>query len=170
VARASLNSGRLTDIVAEQHAVRTIIWVDPGKSTGWALWNTLGTFASGQDDAFSVECELHSITSSAANRLAIGWEQYLITGNRVKHDDSALLVIGYLEWVTRYYSCQVLKPMPSSARNLGQDGGKLEILGWRVPGRKDANAAAAHLLAYLLREGLLPPETLQRLVSEGLDG
>jgi hypothetical protein len=170
VARASLNGGRLADIVTEQRAVRTIIWVDPGKSTGWALWNTLGTFISGQDDAFNVECELHTVVSTAAHRLEIGWEQYLITGGRVKHDDGALLVIGYLEWITRYFNCAVLKPMPSSARNLGRDGSKLEILGWHVPGRRDANAAAAHLLAFLLREGLLPQETLHRLVSEGLDG
>jgi len=170
MARASLNHDVLYRLIDAGSADHVIVWVDPGESTGWAVWTGDGTFVSGQDDAYHVESQIYRSLMAHAPRLEIGWEQYLITGSRVKHDGSALRVIGFLEWVTRYAGCRTLKPMPSSARNLGQDGDKLRKLGWHAPGRRDANAAAAHLLAHLLRDGLLPQAMLRQLVSEGLGG
>lgn len=169
--RATHNPNRLRSLVTTEYADQTTIWIDPGESTGWALWTSDGTFASGQDAAYYVENELYQLLMAAAPRVEVGWEQYVIIGgSRLRHDGSALRVIGFLEWVTRYAGCRLLKPVPSSARNLGQDGAKLQSLGWHVPGRRDANAAAAHLLAYLLREGLLPQHLLRKLVDGSLDG
>lgn len=164
--RSTLLNPALVELAHDAPAVDTIIWVDPGKSTGWALWDTTGRFASGQHDAQGVENLLYLALMRAATWYQVGWEDYLITGSPVRHDGSALRVIGFLEWVTRYTGCGVLKPMPSSARRLGSDA-NLDALGWRVPGRRDANAAAAHLLAHLLRERLLPASQLRLLVGDG---
>lgn len=164
--RPTLNRHKLNDLLGTPLNTNDhVIWVDPGESTGWAFWATDGTFLSGQDEAYHVETEVFWALMSHGRHVQLGWEQYLITGSRVKHDGSALRVIGFLEWATRHAGCRVLKPVPSSARNLGQDGDKLQALDWYVPGRRDANAAAAHLLAYLLRESLLPQHLLRRLVD-----
>jgi len=170
LARATLNTDTLLNLCYDGSDTERVIWVDPGESTGWALWGADGSFASGQDEAYVVENGIYAALMGSAWRYQVGWEQYLITGSRVRHDGSALRVIGFLEWVTRYTETRRLKPMPSSARNLGQDGDKLRVLGWHAPGRRDANAAAAHLLAHLLRDNLLPRPLLRKLADWGLSG
>lgn len=165
--RATTDSFALIDLSYFKLDETTVIWVDPGASTGWALWDATGRFASGQHEAFTVENLLYDVLTRNSMWIQLGWEQYLITpGSRISHDGSAVRVIGFLEWAARHTGCEVLKPMPSSARSLGQDGAKLQALGWHKPGKRDANAAAAHLLAHLLREKLLPRETL-RALTEG---
>lgn len=164
---ATEQSGPSVDVVELARNPEVYEWIDPGNGTGWAVWNTVDGFNSGQGTAYEVERMLYWQLKHSYPWVHLGWELYLITpGHSIDEDGSALKVIGFLEWVTRHFPCDVLTPQPSSARNLGSSGGKLRALGWHRPGKRHANAAAEHLLAYLLRAGKLPSELLEKLLPE----
>jgi len=170
----------------------TILWVDPGESTGWAAWVTLPavsnidtvrtsfvrlgydnipTFFSGQLPWVAACEDLYSILWQFHRAVTVGWEDYLLTPGNRHHDPHALKVIGFLEWVTQRHSYlgevqapTVLTPQPSASRTLATTGNKLHRLGWYTPGERDSNAAAAHLLSYLLRAHRLPDDLLSRIL------
>lgn len=154
---------------------RTTLWFDPGESTGWAAWvtwhhpgapvnkATSTRFLSGQGPRHRVCVELSGLLDRFTPP-RLGWEDYLQVPGQVG-DPSALKVIGVLEYLAFTHHPEVLTPQASSTRNLGAL--HLKTVGWYVSGLRDANAAAAHLLTYLLTERQLPPDLL-KLVTDAL--
>jgi hypothetical protein len=141
-----------------------IMWIDPGKVTGVAAWEPRPKlFWAMQDKPAQICQDLEARGKELGPRLHLGWEQFIITpGSKIKHDQSASQTIGMLDWLCDRWDITRLPPQPSSARNLGMAGGKLETLGWdkRGPHAKDA---AAHLLSWLIRNGLLPDDLMALL-------
>lgn len=154
------------------HVVRPdpklVIWLDPGKMTGWAMFEDMVTFSSGQADFDGIDDMINMWCGLMRDELWLGWERYLVTqgGGRSGSPEYSLEVIGATKSACRRNNVTVLQPMPSASRKLGDDL-KLQRLGWRQPGMRHANDAANHLLAWLLREKRLPTHLTQKLFTPG---
>lgn len=133
-----------------QHFERTI-WLTPGPVTGWASLGSDMAFSSGQTDFLTLGNELESYARFHHNQLAIGYEALAFP-----IDEAGAEVIGMVKWVTYKYNVTLLTPATSDLRIAVLDGNEIGKLKWDKPGREWANAAADHLLAWLLREGRTP--------------
>lgn len=143
----------------------SILWVDPGEHTGWAMWDGDKKFTSGQGTRLISGITLEVLIRDQVPALKVGWESYLILpGSKVKQDGSALKMIGVLEHLRANYSFAVIKPKPSSSRKVGLQ--HLQVVGWYRKGNKHANDAAAHLLSYVMTYNLLPSELLQKIADK----
>lgn len=136
---------------------RCVIWLDPGAVTGMAWWDP-GTevFGSWQYEPGDLYKRIDYLTERYEGRIDLGYENFLIAGRGFGNPKPSMEVIGELKKGAAEGRYRLLKPMPSSARKLGNVV-LLRRLGWYKPGKDDANDASMHLLAYLLRERLLPP-------------
>lgn len=145
-----------------------MIWLDPGKVTGWAALERFTEFSSGQATFGEIDDLVNAWCFLSRERLWLGWERYIVTqgGGRTGTAEYSLEVIGAVKSACRRNNVTVLPAMPSSSRKLGDDL-KLQRLGWRKPNARHANDAANHLLAWLLREGRLPPELQRELFTSG---
>jgi len=149
---------------ASESMIRVVIWLDPGKTTGIAFYDTVdGYFTSSQYD-FAATGEYLDGMMTTWNDLAIGWEQYIIAPGHSGTAAFSLEVIGMTRWLAHHHDVLVLPAVPSAARKLGSDD-KLKKLGWYTPGTRHANDAAAHMLAWLLRTKKLLPELQNRLCT-----
>ena len=144
-----------------------VIWLDPGKLTGWASLSSEMSFSSGQLDFFTLGNDLESYARFHHNQLAVGYEKFIVTPSTVASDpEYSLEVIGMVKWIAYKYNTTLLAPVPSASRKLGMDGDKLQKLRWHKPGQVHANDAAAHLLAWTLREGRTPMHLAAELFDE----
>lgn len=145
-------------------AYSAVVWLDPGKLTGWAMLDSTDTFLSGQEDFDHIDDLVNGWAALAGPGLWIGWEMYLVTtgGGKTGIPRYSFEVIGAAKSACRRHSATMLKPMPSSSRKLGDDP-KLKRMGWWKPNHRHANDAANHLLAWALRENMLPVEYKDRL-------
>lgn len=141
----------------------TYCWLDPGGTTGIAVWTFRGggVFRSWQLQ-FREAGERIEQLAEQWQPLYLGYESFTITpGSRVKHDGSALMAIGMARWLCFKHGIATLPSQPPSARNLGLR--HLKTLGWYRPGLGHANDAAGHLATYAISKGLLPEELKERL-------
>lgn len=143
-----------------------VMWFDPGLTTGWAVMSHDGWFDSGQAAFHDVGELLAGDAEVYGASLWVGWELYNVTagGGKAGTPKYSLETIGMLKWICHCFNATMLKPMPSSARKLG-DELKLKRLGWRKPGQVHANDAAMHLLAWTLREKRLPTHLLAQVLN-----
>lgn len=145
---------------------RLIVWFDPGLTTGWATFGSDDVFDSGQDRFEDVGEALTCWAQLLGPSLWVGWELYNVTqgGGKAGTPKYSLETIGMLKWICHSHGATVLKAMPSASRKLG-DEVKLKRVAWRTPGKVHANDAASHLLAFMLREKILPPHLLSKILS-----
>lgn len=141
------------------------LWLDPGECTGWAAWVTddlpdvtrfTGRFHAGQGPWRDVLGALVPLLARQPGRVTLGWEDFVVTPGPAR-DTSPLRVIGALELAChqlRDAGLAVRRPASPAQRGLG--AAYLVALGWQRAGLRDANQAASHLLASLLRTGQLP--------------
>ncbi|MGH3300395.1 MAG: hypothetical protein ACRDOK_01730 [Streptosporangiaceae bacterium] len=146
-----------------------VLWVDPGEVTGLARLEVhRGMFKADEfRDAVAWD-HIESYCRMQGSALSIGWERYTITSatHKLTSQPAALETIGVCRYLARSHHCRILQPAQQHTPNsLDQD--RLRKLGWWVPGKDDAQSAAAHLLNWLLREHELPPRERQLL---GLSG
>ncbi len=142
------------------------IWIDPGKTTGWAYINEHLNFHSGQDEFMPLGQQLELSCSIHGSNLWIGWENFLITPKTANllGGEFALEVIGMTRYIAQKYECTILPSMPSSSRELGSLQ-KLRRLGWYNPGKGHANDSASHLLTYLLKNNWLPTDMVMKALG-----
>ncbi len=142
------------------------IWLDPGKTTGYAYLTDSYNFHSGEADFMSLGTQLELTFSVHGSAAWVGWEDFLITPRTAAMHGSefALEVIGVARYLATKYECTILDPCPPSGRELGSLQ-KLRRLGWYTPGKVHANDASSHLLAYCLREHILPDDLLHKALS-----
>ncbi len=142
------------------------IWLDPGKTTGWAYLTENYSFHSGQLDFMQLGSQLEMSCSIHGSALWLGWEDFIITPRTAAMHGSefALEVIGMTRYIAQKYECTLLPPCSPSGRELGSLQ-KLRRLGWYTPGKPHANDAAQHLLAYALRDHLLPDDLLSKALA-----
>jgi hypothetical protein len=143
-----------------------VIWVDPGAPSGYAVvdprdWH----FQSGELHMLALGEVLRRRCHSSPVS-ALGWEAFTIRPgtSRITTDTSAPETIGMLRWLAYYYNIPVLPAQNPDAMVLGQL--HLKAVGWYNPGLGDANSAAGHLLAYLLKNHLLPQHLLEKITAQ----
>jgi hypothetical protein len=150
-----------------------VLWADPGKMTGMALyyepvWEK-GPVFHADEMAFDPACaEIEKICAYYGEKLAIGWERFDINAGTHKKTQGgtkdAMHMIGVLRHLTRKYSCRFIgeaqqhTPEPHDRR-------MLEKLGWWTAGKDDAQSAACHLLRWLVNEDELTPAQREALYT-----
>lgn len=140
-----------------------VMWLDPGKTTGWAKYSDeRETFASGEAD-FLETGEILAYHAKMRG-FRIGWERFDITPAtyRLSQAGWPLEVIGMAKWVCR--ERDNLLPALRSARNVAPEG-MLKAAGWHKPGLGHANDAARHLLAWYMRHGTSPASVSDKISS-----
>ena len=133
-----------------------IIAMDPGKTSGWAMWDNHGHhFESGEDDFYHMAQRLHVAGKMMADKLHIVTEAFLITVNTAKNTQAtwSLELNGVAKYVSMAYcDAEATVQLQSAAKRFGSDD-RLKSLGWHKPGKGHANDAARHLLLLLVNHG-----------------
>lgn len=144
-----------------------VIWLDPGLHTGWAALTDGAEFHSGEGILPEIGELLTAHGIWHREDMAIGWEQYIVApgGGRAGSPGPPIEVIGMARWLGFYHHCQMLKPVPSAMRTVVKPE-HLKKLGWYRPGKDHANQAARHLLAWMLREKLVPQDMKDTVFGE----
>jgi hypothetical protein len=132
-----------------------VIWLDPGATTGIAVYE-MDVFQAFQIEGLFpfgkwLECSLEF------GGVAIGWESYLVTGPRSAESTVTLRVIGVAQYLALKHGAEILPEMPSSART-GVSPAILKRLGAYHAGLPHGMQAMRHLVAWLAREHLLTPD------------
>lgn len=143
-----------------------VVWLDPGDTTGLAWYDVdVDRFGSGEYREGELLDVLDALTSAHQERVAVGWEMYLQTP-RSKGDASySIGQIAKVRHLCETGGITMLKPQPSSARNLQSTVVFLRRLGWYRPGLGHANDAACHLFRHLIRRHPIPEKIRSRLPS-----
>lgn len=141
-----------------------IVWLDPGKTTGLAWYDiTADRFGSGEYDSVELADVLDALTTAHAEQIAIGWEMYIRTPRSKGIANYSTDEIAKVGALCAKRHIPVLKPQPSSARNLQSTVVFLRRLGWYRPGMGHANDAACHLFRHLIRMRPIPEKIRTRL-------
>jgi len=140
-----------------------VLWIDPGDMTGLA-WLDGGQNFYADEFPFMQAAARIETTCRAVPRGSCwtGWETYTIDPRRPQinaHD--ALGMIGIARMWAYRHGCQVMTAEPGQ-RNVATRV-MLEAIGWWIPAKNDAQSAAAHMLAWLLRVNEVPPRERQIL-------
>lgn len=153
-----------------------MLWIDPGLMTGIAMLATEHDFGQRIDPQFSARelrflpaCETIEMNCRAySRRLAIGWERFDINDRTHKKTQAgikdAMHIIGVCRYLTAAYGCRFLGEANQHTPDRNEQA-QLKKLGWWVPGKDDAQSAAAHMLRYLVRENELTPAMRERLYT-----
>jgi|FreactTroBogLake_1042271.scaffolds.fasta_scaffold58675_2 hypothetical protein len=153
----------------QSRSMRAALWADPGGTTGLALWDFVEQrFNSTQLQFRETGALVEDLVTRYGSDFYLGYEQFTITpGRQIKHDGSALMVIGMLRWLTVKHNVAMLPSQPPSARRLGLK--HLKTLGWYRAGQQHGMDAAGHLATWAITNDLLPEELKERLrdVSSG---
>lgn len=146
----------------------TVLWLDPGKTTGWATFTAGHSFDSGESDFLQVGRDLESYAKYHHSRLAVGYEKFIVTpGAGRKNPEYSFEVIGMVKWICYVHGATLLTPAASADRTPGMEGDKLRKLGWHKPTEGGhADDAAAHLLAWLLRENRVPKAFMNEILKD----
>lgn len=139
-----------------------ILWIDPGKMTGLAVWMPAGSSLPGHEfwaDEFEFMMagnQIESICAWYGPSLRAGWEHFYVH-EKTPGDDAhhAIEMIGVARRAITRYQCVQVGPAQPKQRLMATPR-MLEAIGWWLPGKDDAQSAAQHLLAYMLRTGNVP--------------
>lgn len=125
--------------------------IDPGKTTGVAMWEEDGTGFYQYDNWLQVPS---SMWVRHADILIV--EKFTITPSTAKKSPQydALYLIGALLYK---YLDKVRFQKPSEAKSFSTDP-KLKRVGFWTPGQGHANDAARHLLLYLVKNRVIDPK------------
>lgn len=147
-----------------------VMWVDPGETTGIAVYSWVTDAVTHRELEFPHVGEyLEAMCMANKNRLSIGWERFIITAQTARNSQApwSLEVIGMTRWLVHRHGCVQLQPALPGDRELGNERW-VRALGWMPPRKKtdrDAYAATQHLLAWMLRNNVLPREHQQKLFT-----
>lgn len=142
-----------------------VLWVDPGEMTGLARYEVdRAMFNADEFPAAEAWRRIEDYARRHGANMAIGWERYTINAqtHKLTSQPAALETIGVCKYLASLHRCHVLLPAQQHTPDT-VDRERLKLLGWWVPGKDDAQSAAAHMLNWLLRENELPPRERQRI-------
>jgi len=144
-----------------------VLWLDPGRTTGWARLRDSKGFESGEA-WFQLAGEIVRDHCRQSKKALVGWEQFTITPAtyRLKGSSEAIEVIGAARWIAADAGAEILPAAQRQAR-MTASSDTLRKLGWYRPGLGHANDAARHLLAWLTRSGNLTEE-YRHVIAESL--
>ena len=146
--------------------MRAILFADPGGTTGLAAYffdRGDGEFWCSQSQFAETGRTVELLAQEYGADLSLGYERFTILpgAGSVKHDGSALMVIGMLRWLALRHGTVMLNAQSPSDRRLGLK--HLRTVGWYKPGAEHARDAAAHLLVHAMKYGWLPDELKARI-------
>jgi hypothetical protein len=148
---------------------RPVLWVDPGKDTGLALFQPQNLPEAStvvlEEQFMQAGDRVESICGYYGRTLLVGWERFTIFPSTPPADaHHAIEMIGVVRRSAMEWGCQILTPAAPGDRNVATPA-MLKELGWWIPGHDDAQSAAQHLLAWMLRERCAPAWVNGRLAS-----
>lgn len=137
-----------------------VLWLDPGATTGWALWYTREQrLTQAEYDWDELVWRLEAWASSARRKTIIGCERFVITPDSARRPGSieALQVWGAARSAaTRHDAFMFLDHQTSSMAKTSCPDEILQTLGWRRNTMGHANDAARHVYRWMCQEGVLP--------------
>lgn len=127
----------------------TILAIDPGKVTGWAVLHEDGRYDGGEDLLHNVLMSVETLLSEG-ERPIIVCEDFIFTTATAKKSRQTWSTegIGVLRYLAARYQASFVIQSPSAAKNFAIDE-KLKAMGWYFPttgGHR--NDASRHLLLY----------------------
>jgi hypothetical protein len=145
-------------------------WFDPGLLTGVCVYDFLkdelvlldefdyirtGEVLEPGSTMFAEPQPLINVLD--VHRVHVGWESYRIMKGPQSQAPWSLEVIGELRYLSAKHGYTVLDPAEPNARTV-TTGNMLKDIGWypKVKAKKDAYSAAQHMIAFMLRENILP--------------
>ena len=155
-----------------------IIAIDPGKTTGVAMWcDSVGTLGHILTNGFSswqasVD-EFHEFLAKCTALTSVGdihfvAESFIITINTAKNTQApwSLELIGAFKFLaSMWFNQKVTMQAPNIGKTFGTDA-KLRHTGWYTRSAPHANDAARHLMTYAASRGLVfDVETLKELAN-----
>ena len=134
------------------------LWIDPGGMTGFACWES-GTDRFWADEyPWTEACDrLAGLAGYWRSMLYVGWEKFTILPgtHKLSPQPEAYEFPGVIRYLAHVNQCGVLQPAKPGERNIATPA-MLRKAGWWVPGKNDAQSAAQHLYAWMLRENCVP--------------
>jgi hypothetical protein len=137
-----------------------ILAVDPGLTTGMALFNTItSSYKVEQITGFEKFSEFMSAWCDGLDPIpdVIVVEKYTITPETAKKTQQyeALEITGVLRHLVHEWGSQWVEPqLPSAAMKLGTND-RLKRVGWYVKGKPHAMDAARHLFLWCCKNGII---------------
>jgi hypothetical protein len=140
-------------VVTLSELPRFVLGVDPGKTTGVALYDLLTDRMDGAELAEDeVGLWLETIISQVEPAIAI--EAFVITAYTAKNSQApwSLEVIGLTRYLAIKYGCAFEVQAQSAAKNFASDA-RLQALGWHRRGKGHMADAQRQVLLFLVRHG-----------------
>lgn len=139
----------------------TVVGVDPGGTTGIALWSPAQGLALRQIEGADNAVDWLADCARTLHGAVFVVEKYIITPATAKlsqqHDP--LEIIGALKYITRKYNHKLVMQSPSEAKAFSTND-KLKNVQWYKPGQDHARDASRHVLLYLAKQGIISLHTL----------
>lgn len=141
-----------------------VLAVDPGKTTGIAVWNS-GTFSAWAEE---YELALDFVASYIRDDYrpdVVVIEDFVITQRTTKMGTAnwrrgqELEFIGVARWWCKTTGVEFVLQTPSQAKSFSTDQ-KLKTYGWWSKGVDHPRDATRHLMLYLVKAGLIDPRSL----------
>jgi hypothetical protein len=136
---------------------QAVLWVDPGRMTGVICWEPPGKLQFCKEHLFmEAGTAIEAACRWYKTHLLVGWEHFTIFPKTPPADAHyAIEMIGVTRRLATQYNCKILEPAQPDQRNLATPE-MCKALGWWVPGKDDAQSAAQHMLAWMMRTDCLP--------------
>lgn len=144
-----------------------VLWIDPGKMTGLALWRPKypDKLWADEFDFMAAGDHIEFAVRDFGPDLRIGWEHFHVHA-RTPGDDAyyAIEMIGVARRIAYRSKLITFKPAQPAQRDIATMA-MLKHIGWWVPGKDDAQSAAQHLLAWMERSNMTPPQIEVKLAQ-----
>ena len=142
---------------------RNVIALDPGKTTGYAVWwQGCERPTGGQDESCqSVGERLDCWLSVHEGDAVVVCERFIINVNTVGNSQApwSLELIGVARYLAAKYHAQFVLQTPADAKTFMKDE-RLKKLGWYLKGKVHANDALRHLGLYVFTHKLMSTDVL----------
>lgn len=131
---------------------RYILSVDPGKTSGWAFYDTeTKQHFSGEAEFFDLCTRVEKACLRYQSDLQIVAEKFTIAPNTHKNTAApwSLEVIGVLRYFSAQTENDLILTKPSEAKNICKND-RLKALEWFAGGKGHADDASRHLFLHLV--------------------
>lgn len=136
-----------------------VVAIDPGKTTGFAVWPDIK--ADQDPDTLNFGRRLEAWLSAWNGPTVVVVERFIINVNTVGHSQApwSLELIGVARYLAFKHHCEFVLQSPSDAKKF-MSNERLKKLGWYFPGKVHANDALRHLGLYVFTHKLMSTDVL----------
>jgi hypothetical protein len=130
-----------------------VLSLDPGVTTGWALWSCGSLLGAGEYDEVATGNLIDHFTKTGG---VVVCEAYIITAETLRRSrqTASLELIGVAKHFARTRDCTFVMQTASSAKKFCTDD-RLRAAGWKQRGLGHADDALRHLCTYLVKNKLM---------------